>query len=71
MQFTWAQGRSSRAADPNDPVHVELVRQRDSLGGMEGQRTYPTERQRALKALLLGAVLGVALAVLARGRRSA
>jgi hypothetical protein len=33
-------------------------------------RSYPTERERAVKASLLGAVLGLVLALFARRQRS-
>jgi hypothetical protein len=44
------------ALDPSDPPAREIV--------------YPTERQRALRATLLGAALGAVLAMMA-GRRAA
>jgi hypothetical protein len=36
--------------------------------GMEKERSYPSEPERALKASLLGVALGLLLAVLARRR---
>lgn len=63
-------GKGTRSPSPSAfvPPRSDLGR---SLVGMEELRAYPTEGERALKASLVGAILGLVLATLARRPRLA
>jgi hypothetical protein len=58
---------------PSDDT-IDLLRrsvsQGDSLPAMPESHWYPTERERAVRATLLGSALGLLLLLLARGRQT-